>query len=284
MVAELWPAALPHDYFKGKNMPVDYEIEGRVAIVTGASSGLGLASAIGLASQGVNVLIVSRNEGKLKLACDQIKAISNVDVESYIGDVADETLAASVVAKAQEKWGRVDILVNNAGGPPMGSFLEHGVDVWREAISLTLMSVVSFSTAVAPIFMSQKWGRIVNISSSLAKEPSSAMVLSATARAGVSAFSKAISYELAPLGGTVNTVCPGGALTDRLRSLVEVGAKKSNKSFEQALQDSQLTIPLGRFAEPNEFADMVVFLCSERGKYITGTTVMVDGGLTKGTF
>jgi len=265
-------------------MSVNYEIDNRVAIITGASSGIGFAAAKGLALQGVNLILVSRSEEKLKNAQAKIKALANVDVEIFSGDVVDKTLPQKVVDLAVSKWGKVDILINNAGGPPMGSFLEHDDDTWDEALDQNLIGTIRFTRAVAPLMISNNWGRIINITSTLAKEPTPLMVLSATARAGVSAFSKSISSGLAKDGVTVNTLCPGGVLTERLENLLITAAEKQEKSYEEVLKSSQATIPLGRFAEPEEFADMLVFMASERARYITGTTVMVDGGLTKGIF
>ena len=265
-------------------MSVDCEIEGRVAIITGASTGMGFASANGLAMQGVNLLLVSRSEEKLLRAKANIAAESDVDIEILVGSVSDASLAQAAVDLTLKKWKKVDILLNNAGGPPMGPFLEQDDAAWSEALDLSLMSVIRFTRAVAPLMMKEKWGRIINITSTLAKEPSGPMVLSATARAGVSAFSKSISVELAENNVTINTLCPGGVLTDRLRSLIETSAKNQNKDYDEVLKTSENNIPLGRFADPAEFADMVVFLASERGRYLTGTTTMVDGGLTKGVF
>jgi 3-oxoacyl-[acyl-carrier protein] reductase len=266
-------------------MSVNYEIENRVAIITGASSGIGFAAAKGLALQGVNLILVSRNEDKLKHAQKEIQALSSSNkVEIFPGDVIDKKLAQKVVDLAVNKWGKVDILINNAGGPPMGSFLDHNNDVWEAALDQNLKSVIRFTQAVSHIMIKNNWGRIINITSTLAKEPTPLMVLSATARAGVSAFAKSISSELAQFGVTVNTLCPGGVLTERLHSLLMTASAKQEKSYEDVLESSQATIPLGRFAEPDEFADMLVFMASERARYITGTTVMVDGGLTKGIF
>jgi 3-oxoacyl-[acyl-carrier protein] reductase len=265
-------------------MSVNYEIDNRVAIITGASSGIGFAAAKGLALQGVNLVLVSRTEEKLKYAQAEIKALANVEVEIFSGDVIDKSLSQKVIDLAVSKWGKVDILVNNAGGPPMGSFLEHDDDAWDEALDQNLKSTIRFTRAVAPLMIANSWGRIINITSTLAKEPTPLMVLSATARAGVSAFSKSISSELAEYGVTINTLCPGGVLTERLHSLLMTAAEKQEKSYQEVLESSQATIPLGRFAEPEEFADMLVFMASERARYITGTTVMVDGGLTKGVF
>lgn len=265
-------------------MAIDYEIKGKVAIVCGASSGIGRASAMGLAEQGVNVLLISRSQDKLDKTKKEIEAALGVTVVTLAGDVTDTTLAQKAADLAIKELGSVDILVNNAGGPPMGSFLEKSQEDWDLALSQNLTSVVRFTRAVAEPMIKQNWGRIINITSTLAKEPSAPMVLSATARAGVSAFSKSVSIELAPKGVTINTLCPGGVLTGRLHALLETSAVNQCKEYDQVLKESQATIPIGRFAEPEEFADMLVFLASERGRYVTGTSIMVDGGLSKGIF
>lgn len=265
-------------------MSVDYEIKGRVAIVTGASSGMGFASAKGLAQQGAHLILVSRNEEKLVKARTEILALADVDIEIFPGDVMDKALPSRITELAMNKWGRIDILVNNAGGPPMGSFLEHDDDVWEQALEQNLRSVIRFTTAVTAVMTERKWGRIINITSTLAKEPSAEMVLSSTARAAVSAFSKSISIELAQHGITVNTLCPGGVLTDRLHNLLVTAAEKQDKSYDDILKKTQSIIPIGRFAEPEEFADTLIFIASERARYITGTTIMIDGGVTKSIF
>ena len=265
-------------------MAVDYELEGRVALVTGGSAGMGFASAKALAMQGVNVVLVARDPKKLAAAAAELGAIAGVGVETIAGDVREKGLAQRAVELAVQRWGQVDILVNNAGGPPMGGFLEQGEEAWDQALEQNLKSVIRFTGAVAPQMLERGWGRIINITSTLAKEPSGPMVLSSTARAAVSAFSKSISAELAGKGVTINTLCPGGVLTDRLRSLLVTAAERQEKSYEEVLEASQASIPIGRFADPSEFADMVLFLASERGRYVTGTTMMVDGGLTRGVF
>jgi len=132
--------------------------------------------------------------------------------------------------------------------------------------------------------IANSWGRVISITSTLAKEPSGPMVLSASALAAVSAFFKAVSAELAPHNVTINTICPGGVLTDRLASLIEAGAANANISYDEQLAASQSLIPMDRFAAPEELADVIVFLASERGSYVTGTNLIVDGALTKSIF
>ncbi|MBI4449788.1 SDR family oxidoreductase, partial [Candidatus Uhrbacteria bacterium] len=189
-----------------------------------------------------------------------------------------------LVEAVQGRWGSLHIVVNNAGGPPSGSFLQHVDTVWETAIHQNLLSVVRMARAVAPLMREQRWGRIISISSTVAKEPTPAMVVSATARAGVSAFTKAIASELAPFGITVNVILPGGVRTERLTSLVRTNAERTGRSYEYLLAERETSIPIGRFAAPEEIANVALFLASEQSSYVTGTSIVVDGALTKGVY
>lgn len=256
----------------------------KVAIVTGASKGIGKAIALGFAKEGYSVCIVSRDVALLKSTAEEITKETNQEVIYCSADVSDLEAPGRIVDSVIKKFNKIDILVNNAGGPNAGSFLSHDDESWMSAIQQNLLSVVRFTKAVVPYMKKQNNGRIINISSTVAKEPSSMMVLSATTRAGVSAFSKAISQELAPFNITVNTICPGGVLTDRLKSLVNEASVKANISYEEQLGKSLATIPMNRFAEPEEIANVACFLADDKSSYLTGTSIMVDGALTKSIF
>ncbi len=259
-------------------------IKNKSAIITGASAGIGKAIAENLAASGVNLLLISRNEKKLINLRNNLKKKFSIKAEYMPGDVKDPELLERIIKESKTKFSGCDILINNAGGPPPGSFLDHEDKVWNEYFNQNLLSIIRLSKLAVPQMKKKKWGRIINITSSLAKEPTSNMVLSATMRAGVSAFAKSISIELAPKGITVNTLCPGGVLTSRLTSLIKASAKGTNKTYKQLLKNSESQIPIGRFASPKEFANSVSFLASDEGRYITGVTLMVDGGLTKSIF
>ena len=259
-------------------------IKNKSVIITGASEGIGKAIAENLAKSSANIMLVSRSEKKLIDLKEQLKRKFSIKVEYMIGDVKDPTLAKRIIKESKAKLGGYDILINNAGGPPPGSFLDFDDDIWNEYFNQNLLSTIRLTRLVVPQMKKNKWGRIINITSSLAKEPTPNMVLSATMRAGVSAFAKSISTELASKGITVNTVCPGGVLTNRLTNLIKSSAKGSKKTYKQFLKDSESQIPIGRFASPEEFANSVSFLASDEGRYITGVTLMVDGGLTKSIF
>jgi 3-oxoacyl-[acyl-carrier protein] reductase len=259
---------------------MEFGLKGKVAIVTGSSKGMGLAITQAYLNEGVKVMMVARNEKELRILTDDFRKGGGI-VDFLAGDVGDPELANKVVNKTKELWGRVDILINNAGGPPMGGFLEHSEDVWQTVIQKSLLSVIRFCQAAAPLMIANKWGRIISITSTAAKEPAAVMVLSSTARAGVGAFTKAISAELAPFNISVNVICPGGVLTERLISLIHARAERENRNYEDLLTESQMSIPAKRFADPSEIADTILFLTSDKGGYITGVSLAVDGGLLK---
>jgi 3-oxoacyl-[acyl-carrier protein] reductase len=260
---------------------MDLGIKGKIAIVTGASKGMGLAIVNALVAEGVKVLLVARDAEMLAATVDRIKK-NDGEADFVAGDVSDPGLPENVINKIKSVWdASADILINNAGGPPVGSFLEHGAAAWDSAIQTNLLSVVRFSKAVAPQMKEKKWGRIISITSTIAKEPSAVMVLSATVRSGVSAFTKAISSELASFNVTANAILPGGVSTDRLTSLIRTRAERENRVYEEVLKESEASIPAQRFASPEEIANTVSYLVSQHGSYITGLSISVDGGLTK---
>ena len=254
---------------------------GKNAIVTGASKGIGFAIAKALAVNGVRTLLVARDKVALELRYQEFSR-SGATVDFLVGDIANPRLPELAVQRVKDNWGEVDILVNNGGGPPMGGFLEITEDELRLSLEANLLSVIRFSQAVAPSMKEKGWGRILTVSSTIAKEPSANMVLSATTRAGVAAFNKCIATDLAPYGITANVLCPGGVLTDRLSHLIQTRTQREGVSYETLLMQSVKSIPLGRFAQPDELGDIAAFLCSDSGAYITGVSLSIDGGLTKG--
>lgn len=259
-------------------------LNNKIAVVTGASKGMGKSIAQSLASEGVKVLLIARNIDLLKSEVNSLLELGYT--AAYLqGDVSDLDLPNTVLEFIKNEWNTTpDILINNAGGPPPGSILNQSDQIWDCAIQINLLSVIRFTKAMLPYMKDKKWGRIVSITSTVAKEPSPSMVLSATLRAGVSAFTKAISSEFAADNITINVICPGGVLTDRLSSLLKQNAETTNRNYDDVLAESQNMIPAKRFASPDEIANTVTFLCSDAGSYITGTSIMVDGGLTKSYF
>lgn len=259
-------------------------LNGRVAIVAGASSGLGKATALELATEGASVVINSRNREALTRAAEDIRATATGDVLAVAGDVTKEEDSTKLVEEAASKFGRVDILVTNAGGPPAGYFSDFDAGAYRQALELNLISSINLCRAASPLMRERRWGRIVAITSIAAKQPVDNLILSNTSRAGVLGFMKSLSQQLGPDGITVNTVCPGYHLTERLKSLASMMAAKEAVPVEQVYARMAAETPVKRIGEPGEFAALVTFLCSERAGYINGSVIQIDGGLYRALY
>jgi len=257
------------------------ELKNKAALVTGGSQGIGFACIESLASEGCNIGMLARNKDNINERCDYISAKYEVRCIPIQGDVSDPSIPEYASNKMITEFSKLDILINNSGGPPLGSFLEHNDNDWNKAINLNLLSVVRFTKFVYPLMKKNNFGRIINILSLLAKEPTAPMVLSATARAGVMAFAKSVSYEMAPHGITINNICPGGVLTKRFKNLLKERAKKLDISVNDFYNERASTVPLGRFANPQEIGNLAAFLSSEKSSFITGTSIIADGGQGK---
>ena len=243
---------------------MDLGLTGRVAIVAAASKGLGKAVAMGLAREGAKVAICARGDQDLRAAASEMPG--EIFIRSV--DVTDEDQVRGFVEATHARFGRVDICVTNAGGPPARKFGDATVADWRAAVDLNFMSTLYFAREVLPIMKRQNWGRLITITSVAVKQPIEGLILSNSVRSAVVGLVKSLSNEYAPFNVLVNNVCPGYTATERLKKL---GSRP------------EAQIPLGRVADPEEFANVVVFLASERASYITGTSILVDGGFTKGT-
>jgi len=263
---------------------MDLGLKDKVAIVPASSKGLGRAVALGLALEGANVVICSRNKEEIKTTAKEISEQTSSEVLPIKADVSDQTDLENLVKKTTDAFGTVHILINNAGGPPFGYFDDFDMHQWQKAIELNLFSTIKLTKLVTPYMKNQNWGRIINITSIAVKQPLDGLILSNTSRAGVIGFAKTISNELAKYNILVNNVCPGRIFTDRIKSLASSRAKKYNKSFEDVIEAMQTDIPVGKIGTPAQFANMVVFLASEKASYITGNTIQIDGGLLKGIF
>ncbi|MDI9634664.1 SDR family oxidoreductase [Kamptonema cortianum] len=257
---------------------MDLGLTGKVAMIAAATQGIGLAVARELASEGCNISICGRNSDKFSTALAVIGGHS----VAYQCDVTSEESLSGWYAKTVNEFGTVDILVTNTGGPPAGSWQGMSDQQWREGIDSTLLNVVRQMRHVVPGMQEKGWGRIVHITSLVAKEPNLLLPISSTLRAGIAALTRLQATELAKDGITVNGVLPGHTLTDRQRHLAEIVAEKEGITEEEALAKRGAAVPMGRIAEPEEIAAAVAFLCSARASYITGVNLLVDGGATSG--
>jgi 3-oxoacyl-[acyl-carrier protein] reductase len=271
---------------------MDLGLKGRVAIVCAASQGLGRAAAAGLAAEGAHVVICSRDEGRVRRAADEIMASLSVRSGNQpaatpvvVPVVADITSAADtqrLVSTAFERFGRIDILVNNTGGPPVGLFAKLDDELWDNGIQLTLMSLVRMIREVLPVMQRQHWGRIINITSVAAKQPIYDLVISSTLRPGILGLTKVLAGRYGSEGILINNVAPGYILTARQEEIARARAAERGITLEQYFEESAREVPLSRLGRPDELADAIVFLASERGSYINGATLSVDGGLSRG--
>lgn len=263
---------------------MDLGIKDKIALVTAASKGLGKAVATQLALEGAIVIICSRDPQSLEIAKTEIKQKTNATVHTFSCDVTNEEQVIEMIKSIQGKHGSIDILVTNAGGPPAGSFGDFCVDDYRKAIELNLISTISLCKKVVPSMRSQKWGRIVMITSVSVKQPIDNLILSNTARTGVIGFMKSLSNKVAIDGVTVNAVCPGYTKTQRVEKLAQSFAANNETTEEQFYKKLESDIPMKRIGSTEEFAQSVAFLTSEGAGYITGVSLKVDGGYAKGLF
>ncbi|MDR7550847.1 MAG: SDR family oxidoreductase [Armatimonadota bacterium] len=257
-----------------------------MAIVAGASRGLGRAIAEGLAGEGARVVICARTEGAVRTTAAEITrrvAAAGGEVLPVCADVSRAADIDRLVGQTLEQWGRVDILVTNAGGPPSGPAVGLTDDQWEAAVEALLMSAVRLSRAVIPSMQRQRWGRILHVTSFTVKQPLADLALSNAVRLAVVGLAKTQALELAPHNILVNTLCPGPIATDRLVDLTRQYAERDGITFEEAERRLWLSqIPMGRLGQPVEFANLAVFLVSERASFITGGTFQVDGGAVRG--
>lgn len=261
---------------------MDLGIKGKTALVTGASSGLGLAVAVALSNEGAQVAINSRSDENLKRAAEQIKKLTGTVPSIFPGDLAVEGKAEEIVDSVSQKLDSIDILVANAGGPPAGPFMSHTKEVWQKSADLTLFASMNLTRAVLPAMVEKKWGRVVFVTSIAVKQPIDGLIISNTLRAGLTGFAKTISNEYAQFGLTINTVCPGYTKTDRLQELADSKSQALGKNPEDIYNDWIADTPAGRLGHPDELAALIAFLSSEKAAFITGSSIAVDGGSYKG--
>lgn len=257
-------------------------LEGKVAAIGGASTGLGKAIAWSLAREGARVAICARGAERLDRTRRALERASGRDAFAFPCDLSTENGPAEFIEATTREFGGLDILVCNAGGPPPTTLTTTSPDAWQQALELSLLSAIRLTSAAVPHMRRQQWGRIICITSVSAKVPLPGMILSNTARPAVVGFAKSVSNEFAHDGITVNVVCPGYMLTDRIQELAEERAEESDVAAERIMEDIVENIPVGRMGDPKELGDLVAFLASERAGYITGTALQIDGGFVRG--
>lgn len=246
---------------------MDLGLKGRVALVMGASRGIGRGIASALAREGAQVAIASRSRERL----DEAAAAIEGDVTPFVADASDLDRMAALPEEVAETLGPIEILVANTGGPPLGGALDHELDEWERAYRSLVLALRVLAGAVVPGMRERGWGRIVNVGSSSTREPIPGLNLSNAHRMAAVGFLKTLSREVAADGITVNTVATGRFATERLAS--------NAGSMEAAEDAAKQQVPAGRLGRPEEYGDLVAFLCSERAAYLTGTVIPIDGGL-----
>ncbi len=260
---------------------MDLELTDKVAIVGGASKGLGRACAEVLAQEGVKVAMCSRTQADLEQAAAEIRDTTGADVMVFSGDLDRPDTIRTLIATTVDRFGRLDIMINNSGGPPLARSADATEAQWETAVQRSLFFFARMSREALPHLRQQGGGRIINILASTVYQPIPNLALSGATRMGVVAFAKSLADEVGRDGILVNNVCPGSILTERMLSNVTSRAQELGTSVEQGLAQRAAETAVGRIGEPKELAYLVAFLASGKSSYITGTTILVDGGLVR---
>lgn len=260
---------------------MDLGLAGRVAIVGGASQGIGFAIASVLAAEGAHLVMWARRNPALAEAADRIRAATGAEVATVLGDVRKEADHQAVVQTAMSRFGRVDVLVNNDGAPPLGPLMSFDDEAWDRALRQNLLSVVRLARLCIPSMQERSWGRIINITAVSAKSPIVGFGLSVATWAGLIGFAKTLSREIGKAGITVNTICPGRIDTDLSQRAFRRQAEIAGRPLEEVTAEAMARIPVGRIGRPEEIGAVVAFLASNQASYLTGTTIQVDGGSTE---
>jgi 3-oxoacyl-[acyl-carrier protein] reductase len=260
---------------------MDLELKDKVAVVGGASKGLGRACAEVLAQEGARVALCSRSQADLDRAAKEIRGATGRDVLAFAGDLDRPETVRDLIAATIARFGRLDILVNNSGGPPLAQAQTATEEQWATAVQRSLLFFARMCREALPHLKQQRAGRIINILASTVYQPIPNLVLSGATRMGVVAFAKSLADEVGRDGVLVNNVCPGSIMSERMLSNVTARAKQLGISVEDALAQRAAETAVGRVGDPKELAYLVAFLASGKSSYITGTTILVDGGLVR---
>lgn len=262
---------------------MDLQLKGKRALVTGASRGLGYATVLGLAKEGVEVAINSRNPEGLERAAADLSARTGVRTVPLPGDVSDPDLPAQLIQQTVDAFGGLDLLVTNSGGPPAGSFESFDDPAWQSAIDLNLLSHVRLIRAALPHLRQSQAASVLTVTSYSVKQPIPNLVLSNSVRAATVGLTKTLALELGSQGIRFNSILPGWTETERVGELMSARAKMNGTSVEEEISKQAKDSPIGRMGRPEEFANAAVFLLSPAASYITGVMLTVEGGMYKGT-
>src|SRR2546421_1219504 len=243
---------------------------------------MGRAAAELFAREGAQVAMCARTEKTLQEAASQIRSETGAEIYAEPLDVTDGPAVQRFVEQVSKRFGRLDVCVTNAGGPPTKNFLSISTDEWRKAVDLNFLSVVHLAKAVIPYMQRHRWGRIITITSISVKQPIDDLVMSNAVRAAVVGLVKSLSNEFGKDGILVNNVAPGYTATDRLKQLAATRAKATGKNESEIFESWAVDSAVKRVGDPREFADTIVWLASDRASYVTGQTILVDGGAYKG--
>jgi len=257
-------------------------LKGKVALVAGASQGMGRAAALLFAREGTKVGICARGEAALNQTAEMIRKETGGEVLAMAADMTRAEDIQKFVNQSAQHFGRLDIIVNNAGGPPPGEFMQFTDEDWLKAFNLSFMSTARMTREAVPHMRQAGGGRVINITSYSVKEPIAGLVLSNAIRSSVIGMAKTLSRELGRDNILINNVCPGRIDTERAQKLNKARAERLNKPVEEINREMAAEVPLGRYGTAEETADLIVFLASARASYITGTTIQIDGGLVRG--
>ena len=260
---------------------MDLGLKGKVALVAGASKGLGYAVARALAAEGAQVSIASRDDAAIREAAARLERETGARAMATALDVRSADAVQAWIAASADRFGGIDALMTNSGGPPAGDALSFDDRAWQDAADLLLFSALRMIRAAVPVMQRRGGGAILVSTSSSVKEPIPNLALSTVLRASVSALAKTLALELAPMKIRVNQIIPGRIDTDRLRQLDEINAKRQGVTPDAAKAKALANIPMGRYGAPEEFGRAGAFLLSDAASYMTGATVQVDGGLIK---
>jgi len=261
---------------------MDLFLNGKIALVTGSSRGLGFTTAKLLVQEGAIVIINGRDAARLSKAKEELDINPHAQVLAVPGDVANPSFPEKVINEIQFRFGGLDILITNAGGPPAGKLDDFSDEDWQQAIQSTFLSHVRLIKAAKPLLARSSTPSILTITSAAVKQPMDNMILSNSIRSATVGLTKTLANELGPEGIRVNSILPGWTATERVRDLMTIRATQNNTSIDEELYKQAQASPLKRIGKPEEFARSAVFLVSPAASYITGVMLTVDGGLNKG--